>query len=290
MQTDRTLQFWDTYHKENESKEWIFQPSTELLGVLLAKLTFSEKKTIQMLEIGCGTSTMARNLWQLLVQAGNPVRMCATDVSPVCIEVSKNRDAEIISNNNENTALEYRVLNVLEDKPEPPAGLDVILDKGCVDTFLFRSKNRGENHEYTNILQEVLNNIWSWMAADGVFLVISPRSKLKAVRDFSGFSSVERHLLTRESSKGELVGDKNDSGTPAYVYVCRKNVDYKIGETPTYTVNFRDLPEDDARCPNCGLTFQELRKGEAVERRGVVFWTRQWKGHRIHCKAPHKPK
>ena len=31
-------------------------------------------------------------------------------------------------------------------------------------------------------------------------------------------------------------------------------------------------------------TFQEFRKGEGLEFRGVTYWTRKWKAHCIHCK------
>ena len=39
MQTDRTLQFWDTFHSENSQKEWISQPdSKEIFDLLIPRL------------------------------------------------------------------------------------------------------------------------------------------------------------------------------------------------------------------------------------------------------------
>ena len=68
-------------------------------------------------------------------------------------------------------------------------------------------------------------------------------------------------------------------------------MEYVVGETPAFAaMDYRVLPEDNIRCPHCGISFLELRKGEAVEGRGTVYWTRQWKGHCLHCKVPHKQK
>lgn len=295
MQRESTLQFWDDYHNENDSKEWILLPSVELLELIHSHCPKSSK-SLQMIEIGCGTSTMARELWHHIQNnEDRKVHMCATDVSPVCIQISQERDKSIIQDSNKDqqvatsSTLAYQVLNVVDGQPHGNLPWEVILDKGCLDTFLFRTRQRGENHAYTNLLQNVLDNLWSWMTDDGVYLLISPRPKLKAVRDYSGFASVERFPMTMEASKGSLVGNGNEkSRNMGYIYVCRKNSAYIIGETAAFKANWRDLPPDDRECPHCGMTFLELRKGEAVDGRGVVFWTRQWKGHCIHCKAPHK--
>ena len=330
MQTNRTIQFWDKFHEDNKSKEWISSLSTELMDILLSRLCngirmkreegLQKDCQFRMLEIGCGTSTMARELLQSLMRRIEKesktqihVHMCATDVSQVCIDVNNARDdpmtlrRQSTSTTNQDdeeslpssSYLEYRVLNVLEEKGTEDSDFsyvksklwDVILDKGCVDTFLFRSKNRGETLACNTILEKVLKNVWSWMAPHGIFMAVSPRSKIKAIRDFSGFSRVEKIPLPK-NSKGDLVGQKtNTSKVPAYVYVCHKNQHYEIdGDMPTFKANFRDVPKDNAECPNCQMTFGELRNGEAVEGRGKIFWTRQWKGHCIHCKSPHQSK
>jgi hypothetical protein len=36
MQSGRTLKFWDDYHKENEGKEWILQPSVASVSLSVA--------------------------------------------------------------------------------------------------------------------------------------------------------------------------------------------------------------------------------------------------------------
>lgn len=294
MQNERTLEFWDTYHKENEAKEWILQPSTDLLEVLRTHCNFQRNEDSPssnlLLEIGCGTSTLARDFWKHLIHKSQEDQrnffMIATDVSPACIQSNMDRDALLLEPTDGHT-LEYRMLNVINPstkEEEESLSCNVILDKGCLDTFLFRSRNRGgSNTSYGSILQSLLDNVWKWMKDDGVYLLVSPRAKVKAVRDYSGFRSVERHPLPT-ISRGDLVGKKND--TPGYVYVCRKNTDYVIGKSPAFAgvLDKKEVPSDMAQCPKCGITFVDLRMGEAVDGRGATYWSRQWKGHCLHCK------
>ena len=104
MQNERTLRFWDDYHCENDEKEWILQPTNELIKQIalhvpqfppvqsskvengpIKEMTpircnigdFNylppqqhPKKPLRILEIGCGTSTLARDLWLHLTGSG----------------------------------------------------------------------------------------------------------------------------------------------------------------------------------------------------------------------------
>ena len=287
MQKESTLEFWDEYHRKNESKEWILQPSQALMEFLRLQCP-ETSTTLRLLEIGCGTSTLAKDLWTYIIDNNEKrmVHMCASDVSRACIQANKERDASFLRNSGgdeNNHKLEYRILDVF--KPQTgnmdQNSFDTILDKGCLDTFMFRSKNRGGKTDL-KLLQTVLNNIWSMMSDDGVYLVISPRSKIKSLRDFNGFQSVTRHVLS-SMAKGDLEG-KDKSNTPGYIYVCNKNVKYEIGKTPPFGgIEGEELPE---QCPSCFITFFDFRKGEVVEGRGKSIWIRQWKGHCLHCKLP----
>ena len=447
MQNERTLRFWDDYHCENDEKEWILQPTNELIkqialhvpqfptvqsskvgndaikGTTRTRNNIDDvnslppphhpKKPLRILEIGCGTSTLARDLWLHLTGSGmnglgdrsgqsgqdrpyfvggrrRAVQVCATDVSEICVKINQQRDHHLIekleSSNGDDShfddILEYRVLNILQEeqrqqqqqgdnekeeiacshsgddadetkKQERQEGWDVILDKGCLDTFLFRSRQRGENGVYTNLLQSVLDNIHRLLNDQhSVYIQITPRAKIRAVRDYAGFQSVHRHALpldvvraaeTVSSNAGSLsteqenrsnvagiqigemmrktlvkqqepsqddIGDTsinndNGNGSPMnknsrnkkknkvekhYMYVCHKNTDnYVVGVTPPFPLSYRQLPSDDTKCRNCHVSFGEYRKGENVNGRGVVFWTREWKNHCLHCKVPHKP-
>ena len=184
MQKGKTLQFWDDFHKENESKEWILQPSLELLEFLRLQCQCTKSRstrTLSLLEIGCGTSTLARELWKHIVAAESSddeqriVHMCASDVSQACISVNTERDASLIlvqndddGNNKDFHSLKYRTLDVIKPDSslmEEDVPFHVILDKGCLDTFMFRSKNRGGGGKPDlNILRTVLDHIFSWMS------------------------------------------------------------------------------------------------------------------------------
>ncbi|CAJ1945496.1 unnamed protein product [Cylindrotheca closterium] len=293
MQNERTIQFWDEYHKENESIEWISQPSEEVLIILQdycfdASAQLKELRNLSMLEIGCGTSSLARDFWQHLVKTeeNKTFRMVGTDVSSECIKSNIERDRELLSSDEASTTrtcLHYRTLDVINPSEGDTFCCEIILDKGCLDTFLFRSRNRGANKSsYNPIIQSLLDNVWKWLSDDGVYMFISPRSKLKAVRDYSGFQSIQRLALPTVSN-GNLVGKTKSSG---YVYVCRKNPAYVIGTTPAFAGRDKDtLPSDATTCPNCNVDFLDFRKGELIGGRGAAFWTRQWKGHCQHCKG-----
>ena len=294
LQSERTIQFWNEYHEQNKSKEWIFQSSVDLLEVLRQQCPTTSSPKLRILEIGCGTSSLTRDLWKHII-SGNEnnghrqyVHAIATDVSSTCIQLLRERDAVILENNDKSNGniLEYRTLDVINPSNEIPASFSchVVLDKGCLDTFLFRSRNRGANNSYSTMLKKLLDNIWSWLTDDGVYLIISPRAKLKAVRDYAGFRTVRQHALAN-LSKGDLVNEEKNP-SPGYIHVCQKNPYYKIGETPAFggVVEEKDTPSEDAKCSKCGITFAGLRKGEVLDGRGTIFWIRQWKGHCQHCK------
>ena len=149
---------------------------------------------IRILEIGCGTSTLSRDFWLYCrTQKGRrDISVCATDVSHVCLHQNQERDREllqIMTATNEG-CLEYKFLNIttpLEmiqpesdhqedeeaDRKESqstshldhncpnflPRSFDMILDKGCLDTFLFRSRSRGDQKDA--LIRTVLDNIHS---------------------------------------------------------------------------------------------------------------------------------
>jgi SAM-dependent methyltransferase len=329
MQKDRTLQFWDDYHKRNDDKEWISTPGEELLAMICRRGRLFEtadclknqdgailhpERSFRILEIGCGTSTLVRDLKAYMERhlhdSSTRIFACGTDVSPVCIDHCRQRDHDLIAESH--GSLHYEVLNILEADDGTLDGVggtrhepfDVILDKGCVDTFLFRSRLRGESGVYPDCLRRAFDNLHSWMGTSSCYMVISPRSKLKALRDYAGFESVQRHPLPPESScAAEIVkgggrnddsdGDSNDDnhkssysqGPQGYLYVCHKSETYTAGKTSPFRTNHRDLPGDDNQCNRCHTAFYDFRRGEAVEGRGLVFWAREFRNHCIHCKG-----
>lgn len=305
MQKESTLKFWDEYHETNGEKEWIVLPTPELFELMFSCCPpVAEGGRLRVLEIGCGTSYMARDFWQYMEgrEKGPNLHVRSTDVSQVCVNTCYSRDKDIPNvfgpedAREDQCGLEYAVLNILDDPDESERGAwDVILDKACLDTFIFRSSQRGESKTYSTIIQKALDNIFTLLADQGVYMLLSPRTKLKALRDYNGFSVVERRAIYSEAkgsviSKARKPPPKKEANETCYMYVCRKNLDYEVGVTKAFKGSYRDLPTDDVGCPNCGLVFGTFRNGEDPAGRGIVFWTREWKNHCIHCKAPHKSK
>jgi hypothetical protein len=297
MQRDRTLRFWDNFYESQEpssDKEWILQPSEPLLQRITQCL--AKKSSIRILEIGCGTSSLGRELWKHM--RANPsvgeekpsVHLLATDVSETCIRQNQERDSGLLDQVLEKGSIEYKVLDITEPHPELEGKFDFILDKGCLDTFLFRSRQRGGGSQpYGKLVRSVIDNIQSWLSKEGVYVILSPRTKFKTVRDYVGFSSVERYELDpAELQKGDLV---NEEGEPdcIFLYVCRKNPAYSSSTEEAFPcLHDQQQPQDEDSCQICGVAFVKFRNGEGLAGSRGAWLRRKWKGHQEHCRP--KPK
>lgn len=304
MQDERTVDFWNSVYQDQKekapdrTKEWILQPSRSLVEKLASRVPLGRTE-LRILEIGCGCSTLARDLWLYLtceaetpgsLLTGTTIHMLATDVSHVCIAQVKARDTQLLATHDgQSHSLAYSVVNVIENHPKFVEAFDVIFDKGCLDTFLFRTKQRGFGQKpYGRLVRSVLDNIHFWLRGNqgnkeeaGVYLVLTIRPKHKSVRDFIGFSSCERYALDLNYIN---IGDiEGSSEVKAFLYQCRKNTDYSPATHTAFSIDERRYSDSDT-CKSCSLTFFEFRKGEALHGRGEAFWFRQWKGHCIHCK------
>jgi cyclopropane fatty-acyl-phospholipid synthase-like methyltransferase len=276
MQNERTWQFWDDYYtsQEKDAQEWIVEPTIDLLEKLSEHLP-RHNRTIHILEIGCGISTLARDFWSYLLKKNIDANVIATDISPVCIALNQQRD-DLTSTEHR---FEYRTLNVAEQHPDLNESFDIILDKGCLDTFAFRSKQRGQNQPYALLIRTVLDNIHSWLQPDGVYWVLTPRRKFRSVRDFRGFETVHRVELTT-IPRGELVSTQQHT----YLHVCQKNQQYLPNtDDHAFCKGHEETIDDDSFCPKCHKTFYEFRKGEPMDGRGKSVWWRRWSGHCRHC-------
>lgn len=316
MQRQGTLQFWDDYHSNHSEQEWISKPYDVVLEMIFDRFQQQQEQsrhhgghdvdataTINILEIGCGTSELVKNVkdffdaqFQNILEGPDRYReiyACGTDVSPICIEHLKKRDRDVLAKYD--GLLQYQVLNVVDGKPplSSQKQFDLILDKGCLDTFLFRTRQRGPSADYNELIRQVLDNLHSWMKQHDFsqYMLLSPRAKLKAVRDYQGFSSVERLALpesARSTLEGTKTSDDHQHSPTGYLYVCNRNNDYTPGTSEPFVKQrsgISGIPNDDTKCLNCGTTFLLLRKGESVDGRGATFWTRHWNGHCRHCKG-----
>jgi hypothetical protein len=331
------LEFWDNYHGKNcseESKEWILKDSHPLLKTILLSIPSNDATDIRMLEIGCGTSRLSRSLLEYIFQRRHDssksaslihhrFHITSTDVSKACIRLNKERDYGFINNLGIGTdLLQYRYLDMTCSEQELDQDLittpqDIIFDKGCLDTLLFRSKwkpkrdrcsdcdtKSGAIELHPPIVELFLNNLHSMLRPNGgVYLLISPRSKLKAVRDFRGFRSVARRKidgtsgmipgdlesgnLNSNSSSYDNVNERTNKKKCAYahIYTCVRNDDYIVERDDSFVDSYgiKNIPLDCDVCPKCGISFLSFRSEEAIDVKGAACWTRRWKGHFHHC-------
>jgi hypothetical protein len=80
LQNEQIIDWWDDYHKENLEKEWILKQSKELLEFLESHCpNINEgRDVLKLMEVGCGTSALARDLWRHMISNPNtktPVHM-----------------------------------------------------------------------------------------------------------------------------------------------------------------------------------------------------------------------
>jgi hypothetical protein len=153
---------------------------------------------------------------------------------------------------------------------------NVVIDKGCLDTFLFRSKH-GERHK---LLHQVLQTIREKVASGGVYLVISPRTGLSKLLRSNGIEFDRQELLLE---KGELEGDNADQRR-VFLYVCRfDSSGTEESDGSVNPLNSSAVSYQEDRCPTCGLLAQEFLK--ARKGRSEDYLQRVWLGHCTHCKA-----
>jgi SAM-dependent methyltransferase len=329
MQKEKTLHFWDDYYCKEASlgKEWILQPSSALVQQILDQLVIPNESTspnesatdLHALEIGCGTSLLSVELCAAWEQRSSSSRsrlhVLATDVSPVCIEQQHakldrhvNAKAEHSDEAASKSTLAYQVLNITDpcQKDDSWKGkFDLILDKGCLDTCLFRSKKA------TMWLDTVLNNIHGWLKPKtGVYVIITPRSKLKAVRDFPGFVVSRRPLTAEHYGRGDLEPRsgcstdqrKSNSHVQSNVGVIAEVTDSSALQQQQYLYSCRHVPLDGMarervettdslptasdHCPACRISFPSFRLQHCQTRdRADTYWDRHWVGHKLHCKG-----
>ena len=377
MQKEKTIQFWNDYYRNEESKrdsfttnnqpqeqqreeitlqnnnkEWIVQPTIKLLHTIHSHCNVffqtdpQQPNVVSMLEIGCGTSIFGLTLWEylLLKQSSSlssvpAIQYHATDVSPVCIQQNRLRDdarilhilQSIQSTQHHHHSFQYHLIDILnplydttnhnnDSMTRVRTKYHLILDKGCLDTFLFRSKSKlssytnDTEHQEETLMTRFFHNVHSLLMDDtdddghcnGKYILFSPRSKIKQVRDFNGFSSVQKIKLDTSSSGiafGDLDGKRNDTDHchhAVYMYICTKNSHYTIGKGDAFSsfaetnrlngccssssTKSRKPPKEDESCTKCQISFYNFRNGENMVYKGERYWFRRWKGHLMHCK------
>jgi hypothetical protein len=313
-QNHKTKEYWDAFYSDLPSRvpkqpqssaedaggsfEWIVANSPVLLDEILMMLPLPSRGDctgqLNALEIGCGVSELSRCLLQRLIQKRAETNellsyeFVATDMSEVCIDQCSQRDANCISLLNETNkdSLKYETLDILTAKPSQR--YHVILDKGTLDTFLFRSKRTKKGSElYPPLLLPLLNNIHAWLKPEGKYIIISPRGRIKAVRDYIGFNSVKRVSIDVNKLGGAVLMESNADNVKKneiYIYECIRNDEYKSDVDEPFRSTEKAIDDRDA-CPKCRLSFKEFRGNVEVEHQGKIGWQRKWNNHAVHCKG-----
>lgn len=320
------VDFWNEYHEESgatgEPKEWIARNTPHLLDLISSLVEREEggchhhrrrARTNRILEIGCGTSTLSRSLLShlrrrreeqplpALSSSSSFYDVVATDVSDVCIQSNRHRDGAFtasLAGDSADDTLRYEVLDALSTADvdakfrSEESRYDVVLDKGCLDTFLFRnSRGKKSTERHPPLLATLLLNVSKMLQPGGRYIVISPRRRIPPLAQFLGFSEVTR-LDIEAASVGELDGNQGDNPSArAYAFVCQSaennisNDTLSQGETTSLFRDTLDLERvtDESMCEGCLLTFEQFRKGESLSGRGKIRWLRKWKGHQQHC-------
>jgi hypothetical protein len=240
---EKTIQFWNDHHAATAAgdqpvtkQEWIYESSDHLFQMILAPLMSNDdddendtKDVVQILEIGCGTSTLAADLcdyWNRTYynnSAPDPqeedvrqqrrqrrqLTMIATDASVVCIKQQK-------ANNQHPDQCSYEVWNILEprDNNDEEWKFDLVVDKGCVDTILFRAK-KGEE-----LAAIALANIQRCLrTTNSPYCVITSRKKYRKYLApvFAGRITSQRLDVTQKGDAAIVKKERNDQ---VFLYVC----------------------------------------------------------------------
>jgi SAM-dependent methyltransferase len=301
------VDYWDDFYanKTANDVEWIIHPNKSLFDQLipflpLSKATSSDlmsaTDSCHILEIGCGTSTLARDFFLYLQLLQSKVSdsslhltMTATDVSEQAILQNQQRDDKYSPFNSIATTaaqteapphpaslpVKYQVWNVVLNSSEQVFGdhvhFDVLLDKGCLDTILFRTDKR----TVSAVASKFLNHVFQALADNGVYLIVTPRRKHALLKLFQGFDSVERIALSEPAA--EIY--KAQKNTQSYLYACRKRKNYTPRVDSAF-IEASSCEQQDAyeSCPSCGILQTDFRC-QGNNR------LREWTGHCKHCKA-----
>ena len=256
-----------------------------------------------MLEIGCGVSRLSLSLLQRMLlrrqeeASGFHRRACnfvATDVSLMCIEQNRMRDECFAASIPAAVgSLRYEPLDMLNQNSSASRRnlYEVILDKGTLDTFLFRSKRTNKRSaSHPPLLTSLLKNVHRLLRSScgAKYVTVSPRRKIKAVRDFRGFASVRRIKIETDSLAGDAVlvrGNSERAARPTsavYLYECTKNDSFDSDSDLPYSAE--SGADGDSTCRRCGMTFADFRGKSGARGQGEIALQRRWKNHGIHCK------
>ena len=307
QQKDQTILYWDKFYTDinerldstdknapadNNDVEWIVSDKPVVLDEISS--LFPQQLSMSMLEIGCGVSKLSRSLLERIIErqhSSQQYEFVSTDVSLVCLEHNRARDASYIASLPDSSSLSYVELNALKQLPlSQLQKYDVVLDKGTCDTFLFRSKRTQKaSATHPPLLKSLLNNVHRLLRSGckAKYIIISPRSKLKSIRDFNGFASVSRTKMNTDLLGNAVLVKGNAEHKPVnvYIYECIRNDSYHPDSDEPFGNGGLEAINAEAICVKCGVSFKTFLGNVEIQDQGAVQWTRRFRNHIIHCKG-----
>ncbi|GMH49931.1 hypothetical protein TrRE_jg13463 [Triparma retinervis] len=221
--------FWEEYHKKNPSVDWITTPAN-----IIEHMVGEGDQNV--LEVGCGTSSLSKEI----ASRFKNVNITATDVSLSAVSTCASRHSGVPN-------LAYSVLDLLA--PPPSLGSwDVVVDKGCLDTFMFRSPAQSRLEHVTR----ALDNVHDLLKPGGRYVVVSPRANLQArlggvgwrLKDWRGWKTVSRRKV-----KCEVTLEGRTGTGDVFVYTCVREDSYDPREGGE---KFKEQDEGPEVCPGRG--------------------------------------
>ena len=177
---------WNEFHQAHSSKEWLL-PSEDMHGRLSKALRGLPRST-PLLELGCGTSTLAAQL----VDAGW-CNVTAIDISRHAVEAARVRDGL-------RPALRYLVADARNMKFMAPAQLGAIIDKGTLDAVCCGDGFDWEAKQIANEMVRVLVPGGRWICLSlmppSVLLPLIQGPKLSCV-GYEAISGLHLYAMRR---------------------------------------------------------------------------------------------
>lgn len=236
-QAQRARSFWDASYNSGDDQgrhtEWIVSPGDVLRFLPMHR----HRRTFRVLEVGCGDSVLGEAIYDHLTGLGknreggveaaeaataeepeDHVSVVCTDISPVTIGRLKARQQREDSKNRRRPGLRYLVADATDlpatfgltskgdDRNE---GLfDVVVDKGCADTFQFRCKTS----ESERLLRRLFRSVHAVLRPGGAYLVVTPKKKVKHLRNWGCESTPSKSGVDTSSGINERTAGEGDGG------------------------------------------------------------------------------
>jgi hypothetical protein len=282
-QAEKAAKFWNVYYKPNDRvfstsvddlgnansistsnnakcHEWICHPDVIMP---LLPLQTPTGEMCQVLEIGCGDSTLLETIYDC-----NPtqINMLGVDISEEVIALmqEKHKDknvAHLLRGRGEIVSrLHFEVANILNLSAElcPPNSYNLIIDKGTSDTMQYRAPK----DDCKILLTHLFTTIYKLLVVGGTYIIISPKYSIKCLRTTVPWD-VQRLPLALQRS--DIMLDNPSNKEAVYAHVCTKHREEGVAEAAA--------PKEWLVCPVCEKSRESLKlKGE------------KWRIHRKFCK------